>query len=126
MILIGTIDGVVDHQTRGRRLTVPFSRRFEGSGGAVELHEYRRDVWTTERHVRGADGVVGTRLVHLYSLPWGAELSNYSLGRGEAMPDRPGSGEGALATIDEVGRGVKDGTGRRIFKVVGFEARGRS
>tara|TARA_Y100000310_G_C20114521_1_gene548662 strand:- start:219 stop:515 length:297 start_codon:yes stop_codon:yes gene_type:complete len=95
---------------------------------ASGVHRLRQDEWTTEYHVGHSDypEVIGTRFTHVYSVPWASDLEALSISEGNAMPDRPASGDGSGATIDEVLHGVKDSTGREELTIVGFEALGRA
>ncbi len=86
---------------------------------------HREDEWSLTTDTR-VGGFVGTLLVHYYSAGRATDPADLSWGRGSAMPDRPGSGDGASATILMVEAIGADGTARRVLKVTGFQAKGRS
>jgi hypothetical protein len=86
---------------------------------------YREDLWTIEEMVE-LGGIVGTRLTHLYAVPWGTTLASLSWTAGASMPDRPSSGEGSGALILETTRLGQAGIATSVIRVVGFETKASS
>ena len=83
-------------------------------------HKHQQETWALECGVELERDVVGTKLTHYYDIPWLAPVASVAA-TGAAMPDRPASGLGALATVVTVMRVGTLGTSRRIVQVVGFE-----
>lgn len=81
----------------------------------------RWERWTLDRGYYFEPELVGTRLVHYYEVPSGSDLSNLGLAKGCAMPDRPDSGQGALAVIQEVVVVGKAGATVDVVQVTAFE-----
>jgi hypothetical protein len=84
------------------------------------MHKVNEKAWTLKRGVEHAQEILGTELVHYYEAP----PSEASPEFGDAMPDRPTSGPGALAVVTHVHRRTAPGRAVEVLEIVGFEAEG--
>ena len=94
--------------------------------GTEELHK-REEGWRESRDVE-LHGVIGVVFRREYEILYGRRPESTELKQtlveGDAMPDRPSSGSGATATIEQVQQELEKGTSKRVVVLTGFEAKG--